>query len=110
MLEKRKPINLLRASILLLILPVMYISLWISISAKEMLTYSEKVMLLMSYVPEFARNPYGLTIFFFGMSGLSAGLSFSAWMKSKVKRVQYISMVISAIGTILALWFLLYLL
>ncbi|MEX0609752.1 MAG: hypothetical protein WD158_09990, partial [Balneolaceae bacterium] len=79
-MKDRTNINFLRASIISIILPVLYIGLWIKISGDDFLTYNEQVMTLMGYFPEFARDPFWLTVVFLGMSVLSATLSFRAWL------------------------------
>lgn len=103
--QKKKVRNLLRISLLLLIVPVIYIGLWISISVDESLTYFEQVQQLMSYFPQTIRNPFGITLTFFGMTLLSAVFGFYAYLKSDSKKQQFFILAISAIASILTLWF-----
>ncbi|MEX0720944.1 MAG: hypothetical protein WD059_09765 [Balneolaceae bacterium] len=105
MIKEKTITNFLRASILLLVLPLLYIALWINISGDETLTYHEQVLILMGYFPEFARDPFWVTIIFLGLSGLSAALSFTAWIKSHRVGIHIVGMMICAIGTLLTIWF-----
>lgn len=95
----------LRISLLLLILPVLYLGLWISISGNEGLTYFEKVQMLMDYFPEAVRNPYGISLTFFGLSIGSAIFGFLGYMKSSSGNSGYISMGISILAGFVAVWF-----
>lgn len=104
-MKKNPALNFLRAAILLAILPVMYLGLWISVSAKEMLTYSEKVLLLMSYIPGFARDPFWLAVFFLGLSALSAVFGYRAWMGSRDRKNRLLAMAVFVIAAVLTLWF-----
>lgn len=101
----KKSRNLIRVSSLLLILPILYLGIWFSISGDESLTYFEQVRLLMSYFPESIRDPYGITLTFFGMSLSSAILSFYGYLKSGSKRAQTTSVVISCVAALLSAWF-----
>ena len=101
----KKSRNLIRVSLLLLILPILYLSLWFSISGDDSLTYFEQVRLLMSYFPESIRNPYGITLTFFGMSVSATILSFYGYLKSETKRAQLVSVIISCVATLLSAWF-----
>ncbi|HBQ60528.1 MAG TPA: hypothetical protein DD671_13120 [Balneolaceae bacterium] len=103
--RKRKVRNLVRISLLLIIAPVLYLGLWISISMDDSLTYFEQVQQLMSYFPESIRNPFGTTITFLGMSFISAVFAFYAFLKSDSKKQQSFSLALSAIAAILTLWF-----
>ncbi|MEQ8524052.1 hypothetical protein [Gracilimonas sp.] len=96
--------SLIRLSLLLLIVPGLYLSLWFSISGDQSLTYFEQVRHLMSYFPEPIRNPYGITLTFFGMSLSAAILSFYGYLKSESKRAQMISVIISCVATLLSAW------
>ena len=97
--------NLIRASLLLIVLPVLYLVLWISISGNESLSYAEQVQLLMSYIPEPFRDPFGITFLFFGMSFLSAVFGFYAFLKSGSGKVQLFSIFIAGFAGLLALWY-----
>ncbi len=97
--------NRIRLGLLLLILPVVYLGLWISISGNDALTYFEKVQMYMGYFPESVRNPFGITLSFFGMSLGSAIFSFSGYLKSRETKTQIICLVISGIATLLTLLF-----
>lgn len=44
--------NYIRISLILLILPLLYLILWMTIQGNESLTYFEQVQQLMSYFPE----------------------------------------------------------
>lgn len=96
--------NYIRVSLLLLILPVLYTTLWIFISTNENLTYFEQVQLLMSYFPEGLRNPYSITLAFFGMSLGSAILSFYGYLKSSGRKGQFANVGICCIATLLTVW------
>lgn len=95
----------LRISLLLLILPVLYLGLWVSISGNEGLTYFEKVQMLMNYFPESLRNPYGISLFFFGLSLGSAIFGFLGYLKSSSSNSGKISLGVSIFSGFIALWF-----
>ncbi|MEX0844404.1 MAG: hypothetical protein WD022_03950 [Balneolaceae bacterium] len=82
---QKKVRNYIRLSLLLLILPILYLGAWFSIFGDESLTYFEKVQLLMSYFPESMRNPFGIVLTFFGMSLTSAIFSFYGFLKGESK-------------------------
>lgn len=90
---------------MLLILPVLYLGIWLSISAEDSLTYFEQVQLLMSYFPQSIRNPFGITLTFFGMSFVSAVLSFYGYLKSNTGYGRVISIVIFTVAGLLTFWF-----
>ena len=90
---------------MLLILPILYLGIWVSIAGEESLTYFEQVNLLMSYFPETIRNPFGITLTFFGMSLSSATLSFYGYLKSEAKGQQVVSVIICCVATLLSAWF-----
>lgn len=96
--------NYIRISLLLLILPVLYITLWISIATDDSLTFFEQVQLLMSYFPEGMRDPYYITMIFFGMSLGSAIFSFYGYLKSSGRSAQITNVAICCIATLLTLW------
>lgn len=95
----------LRVSIIILILPILYIGLWATISGDQSMTYNEQVMTLMGYFPEFARNPFWITVTFFLMSFASAVLSFRIWLKSIRKGLQITAMMVCALAKLLSIWF-----
>ena len=103
--SKSKARNNIRISLLLLILPVLYLGVWVSISADESLTYFEQVQLLMSYFPESIRNPFGITLTFFGMSFSAASFCFYGYLKSEQKTAQISQVVLCCIATLLTVWF-----
>src|SRR5690554_1428856 len=72
----------LRLSLLLLVLPILYLGFWISISGYEGLTYFEKVQMLMDYFPKSFRDPFGIALTFFGLSVGSAIFGYLGFMKS----------------------------
>ncbi|MEX0723926.1 MAG: hypothetical protein WD357_09150 [Gracilimonas sp.] len=97
--------NYIRISLLLLIFPILYLGLWISISGSESMTYFEQVQYLMSYFPESVRNPFGITLTFFGMSVSSAAFGFYGYLKSEDGYSGVMSLVIFTAATLLAFWF-----
>lgn len=98
--------NYIRVSLILLILPLLYLILWMTIQVNESLTYFEQVQQLMSYFPESMRNPFGITLVFFGMSTVSAVFGFYGYMKSEERYSGVMSLVIFTIAALLAFWFL----
>lgn len=96
--------NYIRVSLLLLILPVLYTTLWIFIATDESLTYFEQVKLLMSYFPEQTRDPYYITLVFFGMILGSALLSFYGYLKSPARKGQFTNVYICYLATHLTVW------
>lgn len=96
--------NYIRISLLLLILPILYLGVWFSISAEDSLTYFEQVQLLMSYFPQSIRNPFGITLTLFGMSMISAVISFYGYLKSITGYGRVISMVIFIVAGLLTFW------
>lgn len=103
--SSKKIRNLIRISLLLIILPVIYLGLWISISGNDDLTYAGQVQKLMSYFPEALRNPYGITLTFFGLSFLSAVFGIYAYLKSSSKKGKALTLVISAAAALVTMWF-----
>ncbi|WP_020404552.1 hypothetical protein [Gracilimonas tropica] len=97
--------NLIRLSLLLIIMPVLYLGLWISILQNEALTYAGQVQLLMSYFPEFLRNPFGITLTFFGMSFSSAIFGFYGYLKADSNKAQLLSLFLSGIATLITIWY-----
>jgi hypothetical protein len=97
--------NLVRFSLLLLVLPILYLGLWFSISADETLTYFEQVQMLMNYFPESIRDPYKITLFFFMESVSAAILSFYGYLKSTSKKAQAICVTICCVAVFLSAWF-----
>jgi hypothetical protein len=97
--------NYIRFSIFLLVLPVLYLGLWFSIASDDTLSYFEQVDLLMSYFPESLRDPYNVTLFFFGESLSAAVLSFFGYLKSDSKKAQITSITISCLAAFLSAWF-----
>lgn len=97
--------NLIRFSLLLMILPALYLGLWIWISGSEGLTYSEQVQLLMSYIPDAVRNPYLVTISLFGMSITSAVFGLYGYIKSEADYPRKTSLFIMTLATIMSIWF-----
>lgn len=97
--------NYIRLSLILLIIPVLYLGLWASISGNETLNHFEKVQLFMSYFPEAIRNSFKITFALFGMCLLSAVLGFTAYQKSETIFTQIIGVVLSLIATLLTVWF-----
>ncbi len=98
--------NYIRISLLLLILPLLYLILWMFIQGNESLTYFEQVQQLMSYFPESMRDPFGITLVFFGMSSVSAVFGFYGYLKSEGGYSGIISLVIFTVAALLAFWFL----
>src|SRR5690554_2748383 len=105
MLRKKRVTNFLRAGILLLIFPVMYLALWVSISGNDALIYSEQVARMMSYLPKFAQNLRVNAFILLGMSGLSTFLTLQAWRYSESRKMQNFSLVICAVAAIITIWF-----
>jgi|GEM_PF-2124299 len=103
--SSKKSRNYIRFSLFLLVLPVLYMGLWFSISADESLTYFEQVQMLMSYFPEPIRDPYKTTLFFFTESILATILSFYGYLKAESKKAQITSIIICCISTLLSAWF-----
>jgi hypothetical protein len=103
--RKKKVRNLLRISLLLLIVPILYLGLWISISGEESLSYFQQVQQLMSYFPEFIRNPYGITLSLFGMSLLSSVFGFYSYLKSSSRGQQYFGLALSIFAMVITFWF-----
>jgi len=97
--------NLIRISLLLMILPALYLGLWIWISGSEGMTYSEQVQLLMSYIPESVRNPYLVTMSLFGMSITSAVFGLYGYIKSEADYPRKTSLFIMTLATIMSIWF-----
>lgn len=97
--------NYIRISLLLLILPLLYLLLWVSIQGNEAMTYFEQVQQLMSYFPESIRNPFGITLAFFGLSSVSAVFGFYGYLKSDGGYSGVMSLVISTVAALLAFWF-----
>lgn len=97
--------NYIRISLLLLILPLLYLFLWVSIQGNEALTYFEQVQQLMSYFPESVRDPFGITLTFFGLSAVSAVFGFYGYLKSEAGYSGVMSLVIFTVATLLAFWF-----
>ena len=97
--------NHIRFSLLLLVLPILYLGLWFSISADNSLTYFEQVQILMSYFPESIRDPYKITLFFFVESLSSAILSFYGYLKATSKKAQITSITICCVAAFLSAWF-----
>ncbi len=97
--------NYIRISLLLLILPLLYLLLWLSIQGNEGLTYFEQVQQLMSYFPESMRNPFGITLAFFGMSTISAVFGIYGYLKSEGGYSGVMSLVIFTVAALLAFWF-----
>lgn len=97
--------NLIRISLLMIIAPVLYFGLWISISGNESLTYFEQVQQLMSYFPESLRDPFGITLTFLGMSFISTAFGFYAYLKSDSKNQQFFSLILTVIAGIVTMWF-----
>ena len=102
---KSRSVNLIRISVLLLVLPVLYMALWIPISGDETLTYFEKVAKLMGYFPQQLRHPFGIALAFLGMSAGAGILSFYAYMKSETARTQWLSIIICLAAVFLAILF-----
>lgn len=98
--------NYIRISLLLLILPLLYLLLWVSIQGNEAMTYFEQVQQLMSYFPESIRNPFGITLTFFGLSSISAVFGFYGYLKSDSGYSGVMSLVIFTVAALLAFWFL----
>jgi hypothetical protein len=97
--------NLIRISLLLMILPAMYLGLWIWISGSDELSYFEQVQLLMSYMPEFVRDPFMVTISLFGMSVISAVFGLYGYIKSEADYPRKTSLFILTLATIMSIWF-----
>jgi len=97
--------NYIRISLLLLIFPMLYLGLWLSISGSESMTYFEQVQYFMSYFPEAIRNPFGITLTFFGMCMSSAVFGFYGYLKSDGGYPGIMSLVIFAAAILLAFWF-----
>ncbi|HBX66507.1 MAG: hypothetical protein CL670_02370 [Balneola sp.] len=97
--------NFIRFSIFLLVLPVLYLGLWFSISADDSLSYFEQVQMLMSYFPESVRDPYKITLFFFVESLSATILSFYGYLKAESKKAQLTTIIICCISTLLSAWF-----
>ena len=97
--------NHIRFSLLLLVLPVLYLGLWFSISTDNTLTYFEQVQLLMSYFPESIRDPYKITLFFFVESLSAAILSFFGYLKAGSRKAQITCITICCVATFLSVWF-----
>lgn len=104
-MKEKANIKYLRVSVIILILPILYIGLWATISSDHSMNYNEQVITLMGYFPEFARNPFWITVTFFLMSFASAVLSFRAWFKSIGKGLQITAMMVCALATLLSIWF-----
>lgn len=98
--------NYIRINLILLILPLLYLILWMSIQGNESLTYFEQVQQLMSYFPESMRDPFGITLTFFGMSSVSAVFGFYGYLKSEGRYSGVMSLVIFTVATLLTFWFL----
>ncbi|SMO49949.1 hypothetical protein [Gracilimonas mengyeensis] len=98
---KSRATNLIRISVLLLILPVLYLALWYPISTDETLTYFEKVTKLMGYFPEKLRHPYWITVTFCGLSLSSAIFGFNSYLKFETRQGQIIAIIISAVAVFL---------
>mgnify|MGYP000193769837 CR=1 FL=1 len=103
--SQKKIRNLIRGSLLLLVLPMLYVGLWISISGNEALTYFEKVQLLMSYFPASLRDPLGISLTFMGMSLVSAVFGFYGYVKAKSSKQGYFCLVLSGIAILFTMWF-----
>jgi|AntRauTorckE6833_2_1112554.scaffolds.fasta_scaffold01019_11 predicted membrane protein len=97
--------NLIRLSLLMIIAPVLYIGLWIFILGDESLTYFEQVQRLMSFFPESFRNPFGITLIFFGMSFISAASGFYAYLNSNSKTQRRFSLALTVATGLITLWF-----
>ncbi|MFP8489628.1 hypothetical protein ACKGJO_11105 [Gracilimonas sp. Q87] len=97
--------NLIRISLLLMILPALYLGLWIWISGSEELSYFEQVQLLMSYIPEPVRDPFLVTISLFGMSLVSAVFGLYGYIKSEADYPRKTSLFIMTLATIMCIWF-----
>lgn len=97
--------NHIRFSLLLLIFPVIYLGTWFSISSEHSLSYFGKVQLLMSYFPETMRDPYAISLIFFGMSLGAACLSFFGYLKSTSNNARYATVLICCVATLLSAWF-----
>jgi hypothetical protein len=94
----------IRISLLLLILPILYLGFWISISGNEGLTYFEKVQMLMDYFPESLRDPFGIALTFFGLSMGSAIFSYLSYMKSTTEKAGKISLSVCLIAILTSIW------
>lgn len=101
----KKVRNLIRISLLMIITPALYFGLWISISGNESLTYFEQVQQLMSYFPKSLRDPFGITLTFFGMSFISTVFGFYAYLRSDSKKQRSFSLALSVIAGIITMWF-----
>lgn len=97
--------NLIRVSLILMILPALYLGLWIWISGSDDLTYFEQVQLLMSYIPETFRDPFLVTISLFGMSAVSAVFGLYGYIKSEADYPRKTSLFIMTLATIMCIWF-----
>lgn len=97
--------NLIRISLLLMILPALYLGLWIWISGSDELTYFEQVNLLMSYIPEAVREPFLVTISLFGMSLTSAVFGLYGYIKSEADFPRKTNLFILTLATIMSIWF-----
>ncbi len=108
-MNKQKPSkavrNYIRFSLLLLVFPLIYQGIWFFITTKESLSYFEKVQLLMSYFPASMRDPYAITLIFFGMSLMAAFLSFSGYLKSSKSKARYVTIFICCLATLLSALF-----
>lgn len=98
--------NYVRISLLLLILPLLYLLLWLTIQGNESLIYFEQVQQLMSYFPESIRNPFGITLSFCGMSIVSAVFGFYGYLKSEDGYMAVMGLVTFTIATLLTFWYL----
>lgn len=103
--SQKKVRNLIRGSLLLLVLPILYVGLWISISGNEALTYFDKVQLLMSYFPASLRDPFGISLTFMGMSLVSAVFGFYGYLRAKSSTQSYFCLILSGVALLFTLWF-----